>query len=217
MALPAYPLPVVTDPVYEIIVKGTLSDGGGGAKKAYSVFYYRRVAGSVGVNKASLMTIFSSTVIAPLLLATHSRYAPNAANVRNIQDVGDVPSTITIAGVGALATDSLPSDDAVVVLMLSATRGKMCRGRKHFAGGVEASTTLDLLNAGGVTLWQDVRDACWAQLVDSDGNTWNPFILSRTWSRLTTPVSIFGANVVDARLLKTIGTMRKRRTPTVYA
>ena len=217
MARGPYPLAAVTDAVYEIIVQGSLSDGGGGAKKAYNVFYYRRAPSATPVNKASLATIFGTTVLAPLRLATHTRYNSNSVRIRNVQDVSDKPKVIAAAGAGVIATDSMPSDDAVVCTLESVTRGKMCQGNKHFAGGAEISTTLDLLNDAGVALWTVVRGGLQTILVDADGNTYTPFVLSRTWSRLKAPVQIFGANVTVSTLLKTIGTMRKRRTPTVYA
>jgi hypothetical protein len=212
-----HPLAQVTDEVLECIVLGTMADGGGGAKKAQNVFYYRKTLNNAATSKAQFVTAFTTTVITPLLAAASSRYNPNYGKVRNIQNVADLASTIAIAGVGAIATDSQPTDDAVVVLLKSLTRGRQCMGRKHFAGSNEADTTKDLLNAGGVTAWGAVRDALKTVLIDAGGNGWTPFVLGRSASQLKAPVKIYGANVSDAILLKTIGTMRKRRTPTVYA
>lgn len=216
MARPPYPFPQVNDVVMEIILQGTMADGGGGAKKAFNVFYYRLTTPVTLPNKSNLKAAFMTAVITPLLAIVTTRYSPNSVRIRNIQDASDFPQVIAAAGSGAVATDSYATDDAVVINLYSAYRGKMCRGNKHFAGLVEADTTHDLLNAGGATNWNTVKTGVKAVLTDSDGNVWTPFILSRTWSSIKAPVKIFGVNVSDAKILKTVGTMRRRRTPTVY-
>lgn len=212
-----YPLAQVTDPVYEIILQGVMADGGGGVKKAFNVFYYRLTTQNTLPSKASLKVAFTTAVVAPLLAAVSSRFTPGSVRIRNVQDVSDLAQVITVAGVGAIATDSYATDDAVVIDLLSNYRGKMCRGNKHFAGLVEADTTHDLINAGGQAAWNPVKLGVKAVLTDTDTNVWTPFILSRTWSSLKAPVKIFGVNITSALLLRTVGTMRRRRTPTVYA
>lgn len=213
-----FPLPAIADPVAEIVILGTQGDGGGGGStKCQNVFYYRLTTVGGPINKTNLATIFNTTIITPLLVATHQRYAVNAVRIRMVNDVTDVPGVIANAGVGAIATDAEPSDDTVVMNILSATRGKMCRGRKFFGGSAEIDTTLDVLNAAGLAHWTPVRDALDDVMVDAGGNTWTPFLLSKAYSKLTTPVSIKGVNIVKAVLLKTIGTLRKRRSLTVYA
>lgn len=216
MARPPYPLPIVMDAVLEVIVQGSMSDGGGGVKKAFNVFHYRNTTPVVLFSKVSFKTAFQTAVIAPLLAITSSRYAPNSVKIRNCQDVSDPGMVLTIAGIGAIATDSYATDDAVVIQLNSAYRGKMCKGNKHFAGLVEADTTHDLLNTTGTTNWNTVKTGMASVLTDADGNVWTPFVLSPSWSSLKAPVKIFGVNVSSCRLLRTIGTMRKRRSATVY-
>lgn len=218
MARKPHPLPQVTDPVYEIIIKGTATDGGAGTSKAQNVFYYRLTTPTAPVNKTNLAAAFRTAVIVPLLAAANIRYAPNRVSIRNIQNVADQSQDTAQAGVGAIATDSLPSDDSIVCILTSSTRGKMCQGRKHFGMGSEIDTTNDILTVGAAR-WTAVRDGIKLVLTDADANVWTPFVLSRNClnASLQAPVKIFGANVTGARLLLNIGTMRRRRTKTVYA
>jgi len=212
MALKPYPLPAVVDPVMEIILKGTLADGGGGSKKCENVFYYRLTTQNNPPLKASLKAAFLTTVITPLIAAAVDRYVPNRGIFRFINDVADLPTSISIAGTGAIATDSAASTASIVVNLLSATRGKMCRGSKKFGGLAEAHTTKDLLSGGGLTLWEAVRDACKAVLTDADGNIWTPCVLSRTLSQLAVNPTTAVYNDVTAVLVnQTIGTMNSRK------
>jgi len=215
---PLHPLPAVTDPVYEIIVKGISLDGGAGIKPCMNVFYYRQTTVTAPANKTSLKTIFGTTVMAKILLAANQRYTPVRVAIRNIQNVADLSLDITMAGAGARVLDSLPSDDAVCCILTSATRGKMCMGRKHFGMASEEDTTDDIL-VGGLARWQAVRDSLFVVMTDADANVWTPFILSRScrFSSLKAPVGIYGANCTGAKLILNIGTMKRRRTKTSYA
>lgn len=214
-----HPLPPVTDPVIEIIIKGTSADGGAGLRPCQNVFYYRQTTLSAAINKTNVASGFRAKVIVPLLLAANVRYTPNAVTIRNVQDVADFPSRIVQAGAGAIATDSLPSDSAVAFILTSNTRGKMCLGRKHFGMANEIDTTQDVLTGAGLTNWGNMRGPISTPFMDLDGNVWTPFILSRTakFTSFITPVVIFGANCTGARLILNVGTMRRRRSKTLYA
>jgi hypothetical protein len=201
----------------EIKLNGTQDAAGSTATKSLNVFYYRLTTLAGAIDKTSLAASFRTNVIVPYLAAANARYKPNSVTIRNVTDATDMPATVTQAGNGAVATDSEPSDDAVVILMLSAIRGRMCRGMKHFGGTSEADTTGDILTGAGLAAWALVRDGMKTNCTDANGNVYTPFVLSRSWSSLKAPVKIFGVNVTTCTLLKNIGTMRKRRSKTIYA
>lgn len=205
-------LPVIADPIMEIVVKGTVSPGGSSQTPCGNVFFYRRVTNGSSVTKAALSTIFQSTVLVPLLAAANAAYSPNTLRMRFLSDATDPATDIAAAGVGAIATDSEPSLDAVVCLLKTTLRGKNARGFKHFGGTSEVDTTRDVLTGAGLARWQAVRDALSVQLNDALGNVWAPFLFSRPGSQWrVNPTVIRGANINTAVLDLVIGSMRKRK------
>jgi hypothetical protein len=205
--------PLVVTPVYAIRVAGTLNAAGGLVRPAGNTFYYRLANQVITPTKTALNTIFSSTVITPLKAATSTRYVPGTSNIRNISDAADPEISFTIAGAGAIATDSEPSADAVVVALLTAARGRQGRSYKHLAGVNEADTTGDVLTGGGKTAWEAVRDGVKATLVDSLGNTWVPFVRCNFGAEYhVPPIVVRGYDATGAYLQTVVGTMRKRKT-----
>jgi len=207
--------PLVTDPVVEIAVRGTLAAGGSSVVKAGNVFYYRRTAGGT-IALPGLVAAFVAGPLAAQILAQSVRYSANLISARVVSDPTAVGLDTTSAAVGAIATDSQPSLNTVVIDLKTATRGRAGRGRKFFAGVVEASTTGDILTGAGLALWQVLRDALDDNLADGAGNTWTTFVLSKFYSDLsTTPTVIYGSNVVTAVLNKRLSSMDKRRAVSV--
>jgi len=210
------PLPDAQQRYFEIVLKGTQAAAGSGVAPAINVFNYYRVTVAAAINKAQISAAFAATVVTPLLAAANARYSPNLTLIRNLDDKTDLPVSTAVAGAGAIATDSEPSDDAVYILLRSSLRGKSYRGGKHFAGTSEVDTTGDVLTGAGLTRWQAVRDACKANFTDAGGNVWAPVIVSRKLSNFVpVPAVIVSAFVSDALLDLNIGTMRRRRTKTV--
>lgn len=148
----------------------------------------------------------------PLKAATNVRYVPTTTNIRNILDIGDGEQSFAIAGAGAIATDAEPSDDAVVVSLLSGVRGRQGRRFIHFGGSSEVDTTGDILTGGGLALWQAVRDGAKAVIVDALGNTWTPFVRCNFGAEyIKPPIVVRGYDVVTGYLATVVGTMRKRK------
>lgn len=196
----------------EIVVKATLLSLGGVAIPVSNVFYYRRTSVAVSPVKASLATIFETNVLTPLVAASHERLTGISQNIRWLEDAENPTMTISSALVGAIATDSLPPNATVYVLMQTALRGKKYRGSKHFAAVPEIHTTGDVLTGGGLTLWQAVRDALAASCTDADGNIWKPCILSRKLSQVkTNPTTVVTNDVTTVVLNKNIANMKRRR------
>lgn len=207
------PAPVITAPVLQIVLGGRMAAGGGNSTPCGNVFYYRMITGGGIINKTNVATIFRTTIIVPLLAAANIRYTPTKVTIRNIQDATDLPVDVNQAGVGAVATDSEPSNDAVVVVLKSSFRGKNGRGFKHFGGTNESDTTQDILTGGGLALWAAVAAACALPMTDAGGVLYNPFIFSPFQSQIkTNPTVVRGYDVASVVLDKDVRTMRKRKT-----
>jgi len=112
---PPYPFPAVTDTIVQILIKGFMAAGGSTSKRAYNVFHYRLTGPAGAPSKASINTVFQANVVAPLLAATNVRYTPSVLTIRFVSNASDPAQQFSVAGTGAIATDSQPSDDAVVV------------------------------------------------------------------------------------------------------
>lgn len=153
----------------------------------------------------------------PLKAAMNVRYTPGSLQIRILDDYNDNEEIFSVAGVGAIGTDSMPSDDAVYFLFRTPLRGRSYRGSKHFGPLSEEDTTDDLLTGAGLARWQTLQTALGATLTDANGNVWQPHVLSRKLSNLAAlPVATVVANQVTSVLLDlNIGTMRKRRSKTV--
>jgi hypothetical protein len=204
--------PTVVTPVYSIRIGGRMIAAGSTNNPAGNTLYYRLSTQVVAPTKTALNTIFIANIMAPLKLATNIRYTPTNTNIRNIQDASDPEVVFAVAGTGAIATDSEPSADAVVVALLSAARGPQGRCFKHFAGSSEVDTTGDILTGGSLVLWQNVRDAMKVPLTDALGNIWTPFVRCNFGAQYSTPpIIVKGYDVVGAYLQTIVGTMRRRK------
>lgn len=211
------PIPGAQMQVCEIVVPARQAAAGSNSPPSINVCHFRRTTTVNPWVNGNIGAAFVASVGAAILAAANVRYTPGSVNVRCVNDAQDPYGVATFAGNGAIATDSLPSDDAVVIILKSAIRGKSYQGRKHFGCGNEADTTGDVLVGAGLGRWQAVVTAYLAGFTDSDGNIWVPCVLSRKLSKLkTNPTTVVSADVIKILLDLNIGTMRRRRTKTVY-
>lgn len=200
----------------QVIINGTSATGGSSVTPSISVYSYKRTTTVNPFTKAAFNTVFQAGVVTPLLAAMNVRYTPGTLSVRVLDDFNDAAQNFTVAGAGAIASDSLPSTSAVYFLFRTALRGRSYRGSKHFGPASEVDTTNDLLTGAGLARWQTVQTALGATLVDANGNSWVPTVLSRKFSNLSQlPIAAVSAEQVTGVLLDlNIGTMRKRRSKT---
>ena len=206
----------VVNSIAEIIAKGTLQSAGSNSKNVFNVFHYRLGVLTAPATKAALETVFQSGVMDVVLDAANARYHQSETTVRWIDDATDAPTSFSETGVGQIATDSLPTDVCVSMLLRTGKRGRNYRGAKRFAGASEADTTGDVLTGTGLTNWQAVQTAIFATLTDGLGNLWFPSVLSASLSTLATnPTTVVANDVTQVLLNKNIGTMRGRRVQTV--
>lgn len=210
------PIPDAQINIAELIVLGTQAAAGSSVTPSINVFHFRRNAIVNPANKVNLVAAFVANTIVPLLAAANVRYTPNTVTCRWLDDALDPPLSVAVAGAGAIATDSEPSDDAVYLLYRTALRGQSYRGSKHFGGSSEVDTTGDILVGAGLARWQAVQAALLLPLVDASPNTWTPWVFTRKNSQsVVNPTTIKGADVTQVLLDKNIGTMRRRRSVTV--
>jgi hypothetical protein len=196
----------------EIIVRGFMAAGGSSVTPAINVWHYRRTVLGPTLTKSRINTAFQANLVAAHLLAANVRYTPNNLTIRFIEDAVDFPNSFPVAGVGAIATDSSPSDDAVVLYLQTALRGRKYRGFKHLAGCNEVDTTNDVLTGAGLARWQVVQAAALAGFTDADGNIWKPSVVSPSESYFkTNPTTVTANDAITIGLDTVIGTMRKRK------
>lgn len=210
------PIPLNQVRVAEVGVLGTSATGGSSVTPSINIFHFQRSTVSVNPSKAALNTAFQAAIMAPMLAAMNVRYTPGTLYIRWINDGDDAGQVFTVAGNGAIATDSLPSDMAIYYLLRTALRGRNYRGSKHFTPGSEIDTTNDLLTGAGLVRWQTLQTALATPIVDATPNTWNLCVVSRSLSQLRiNPTTVIANNVTNVLLDLNIGTMRKRRSKTV--
>lgn len=213
------PIPAGNIVNLQITIHGTAATGGSSVTPSINVFNYYRTTTVNPFTKTALNTIFQTNVVTPLLAAMNIRYTPGTLSIRILDDFNDAPTVFTVAGVGAIATDSLPSNEAVYMLLRTALRGRNFRGSKHFGPASEVDTTNDLLVGAGLARWNTLKAALLAPCIDANGNTWLPTVLSRNLSNfgsVAVPLAVIVATEVTNILLDlNIGTMRRRRSTTV--
>ena len=202
--------------VAEVVLKGTLAAGGSNAVPTATILHYRLATLTATPTKTALETIVNTNISAAHLAAANSRYSQANTMVRGLNDALDAYQTFTRAGAGAIATDGLPSVDAVYMLLRTASRGRSYRGSKHWPGVNESDTTDDILVGAGLALWQALQTALSAPLTDALGNIWNLCVFSPTLSQIVTnPTTVISTDVTDVLLNLNVGTMRRRRSATV--
>jgi len=201
----------------EVLARGSLTAGGSTVKPCFNVWMYRRTTFAVPFSKTQFATAFRAAVIVPLIAAANVRYSVNTLRVRIVNDAEDPYQDIADAGVGAIATDSEPNNDAVYALMKTAKRGRFATGSKHFGGPSEIDTTDNILVGAGLARWETLRAALAVAVVDAAPNTYVPCVLSRTYSQLiTNPTTVVSNDVTSVLLNKRIGSMVRRKGASVY-
>lgn len=214
------PIPANQITHVEVFAKMIATSGGSNNRNLSPVFVYRRTSTVNPVTKAAFESVFQSTVCIPLLAALNNRVTQVANDVRWVNDALDAPVPVARAVVGGVAGDSMAMQAAVYVLFRTGLRGKSYRGSKHFGVISEADTTApdsDILNAAALARFATLVTALGTPLVDANGNTWVPSILSRIQSKLVKNPTDVKANDVSLVLLnKRIGRMSRREVKSVY-
>jgi hypothetical protein len=214
------PIPLNQVTVAEISVKGQIASGGSDAINTNFIFHYRRLATSVDPDKTALKVIFKSTVLSVIAAALNQRWTASLIDIRWVNDATDPYLSITDNSVGAIAGDSLQSDDAAYLLHRTALRGRKYRGSKHLAPFSESDVTTpdeDIWNAACLVRLAAINTALTTTLTDTTPNSWKYTILSRTDSQIkTNPTTVVVNDVTSTLVNKRIGRMKRRYVKSVY-
>lgn len=209
------PLPANQLKTLEVVIRGTIGAAGAGVTPAVTTLHYTRRTVAVNASKSAFNTAFAAGPLAALLAAANVRYTPNVVSLRFLEDANDVFQDFTVAGAGAIATDSLPSDQSIFTLFRTNLRGKSYKGGAHWALPSEIDTTGDVLTGAGLGRWQALQTALAAAIVDATPNTWDLQVVSRKLCQLrTNPTTVVTNQVTQVLLDINIGRMKTRKVRT---
>jgi hypothetical protein len=204
----------------ELVVHGEMASKGSGTVPTRSIFHFQRRGQSGSPTKAALATAFNTNILTPIAAALNASWSSSITAVRWVDDATDPYENATTIHTGGISGDRLPPHNAAFLLCTTLLRGRSYRGSKHLGPVSESDTTAgseDVFNAACIARWQTVINALVADLVDSNGITWDFAILSRTLSQTTTNPTTIVANVVqEVQLNERIGRMKKRQVKSVY-
>ena len=195
--------------VVQLIMKNTLA---GGPRPVSAVFYFFRTSPGTADNKAAIGAAFLAGTYAALLAAWNVNVADGAAFIRYMDDALDAFLLVPLAGVGAIATDRLPSTNSVYMQLNTGIRGKTYRGSKKFYGLNEIDTAADLLTGAGLVRWQAVQTALVVPLT-AGGETYVPAVVSfKAPTQIkTNPTNINVNQIANVVLNLDTGTMKRRK------
>lgn len=159
-----------------------LSTGEPRTKPVFNVFDFKRTNTGGTPDKVAAFTAFNTSIMTPLRACLSASYVGDFRDVRWLDDPLDPYATAVLSTPGGVAGDSIPSLNNVFAKLGSGLRGQTNRGGKHFGPIAEASTTLDEINAGEVTLFAAFVTAYLAGITASDGFSYLPFIISQKGS-----------------------------------
>lgn len=215
------PIPNNQIRIAEIVMQGIRSSQGANSKNFSFVFHYRRTSVSNTPDETVLLTQFNTNFAVNAVNYLNNTYTNNLLTCRFLDDAQRAVVPMSVNNVGAIAGDSMPSHASVFILLRTALRGRSYRGGKHFGPLSESDTTAgsaDILNAGAIVNFTAMKALCTGSLIDANGNTWVPCILSRKPpSQLkTNPTTVVTNDVVAGFLNKRIGRMKRRTVQSVY-
>ena len=203
----------------EFVVEGAMASAGSSAPRTINVFHYFRAAFVTNPIKASLATIFRSTVIAPMAAALNARWTAQRLRIRYLEDRTDAYEDTALNEVGAIAGDSQSSEKTAFFLLKTGLRGKTFRGAKHFGPISEAdsTSTSDIFNAAAMTRLNTLGAALIADMTDAQGIVWRPCVVSRSGTDWTTqPVEVERTLITSYAINKRFGQIKRRRSLSSY-
>lgn len=188
-----------------------LATGEPRTKPVFNVWDFKRTTTGGTPDKNAALTAFKSAILVPLKACLSVSYVTDFADVRWLDDPLDPYTTSALAASGTVSGDSVPSLNNAYLKLTSGLRGQSNRGAKHLGPIAEASTLLDELNSGELTLLATFVTAYLAGITASDGFSYLPFIVSQTNSRFDpTHADVFGVNVTGVTINSVLGKMNRR-------
>jgi hypothetical protein len=214
------PLPDNQLLVCEIVLRGNIAAGGSSPVKTNFIFHYRRLATANPSNLGNLYFQFNAGPMAAIVAALNARWTSSSVGLRWVNDATFQFFDVIVATPGAIAGDSLASDQAAYLLFRTGLRGRSNRGSKHLGPMSETDVTTpndDIWNAGCLTRLAAINTALMAPLATAEGNNYVLTTLSRKNSILNAnPTTVVTADVVAALVNKRTGSMVRRKTKSIY-
>lgn len=213
-------VPLTSINFIEVVMKGSASAEGSNPVNIINVFHFFRGNPSIAISKAHIESAFNGTYATSVLSVLNSSYTQGFTSIRYPQDVTDAAVEFVESGVGVITGDRFPTSLSAYILQRSTLRGRSFRGSKHFGPMSESDSTTgtgDVFNAAALIRLNNLASVMILPFLDSDGNSWNPMVVSKKLSNfLVVPAIISAAFVVSALVNKRIGTMRRRKVKSVY-
>jgi hypothetical protein len=204
----------------EVVINGTVASAGSTTRAFASVYHYKRTNTVNPINKGHLVTAVQTQFRTLLMTCLSLRLTLTNYACRWLDDATDAYALTADTHPGLVTGDSMPLTNAAFILLQTGLRGKSYRGSKHlFPLGESATTVLtdDVFNAGALTYLGNYAAAIIANVTDSDGNVWQPCVLSRKLSQLKINPTTVTMNVITSALVnKRVGVMRHRHVKSTY-
>lgn len=201
------------DKVYLRIVTRAhaLATGEPRTKPVFNVWDFKRTNTGGTPSKTQAFTAFNTAIMTPLRAALSVSYVGDFRDVRWVDDPLDPFDTAALTTPGGVAGDSVPSLNNAYLKMSSGLRGGSNRGSKHIGPIAEASTLLDELNAGELTLFATFVTAWLAGMTGADGFSYLPFIVSQTKSKFNpTTANVVGVTCTGVTVNSILGRVTRR-------
>lgn len=209
-------IPLIEQEIIEVVMKGVLTATNADPKTVSNFYYFRRTTFATPWTKAAVDAAFQADIGDVILDCLSSSYTQSFNLIRCIDDVEDAYGEFVKTGPGTVTGDRLPSNAAAVIDLKSGIRGAYAQGRKFFRGLAESSTTMDLLNAGAITLFTAAMDALLAGFTDGDGNVYVPVIVSFSQCDLSeNPTTVVAYDMAGYKIRKNIRNYKKSKQRTI--
>jgi hypothetical protein len=180
-------------------------------KPVFNVWDFKRTTTGGSPSKTQAFTAFNTTIMTPLRAALSASYIGDFRDVRWLDDPLDPFDTATLTTPGGVAGDSVPSLNNAYLKMGSGIRGGSNRGAKHIGPIAEASTLLDELNSGELTLMASFITAWLGGMTGADGFAYLPFIVSQVKSTFNpSTASVVGVTCTSVTVNAIMGRVTRR-------
>jgi hypothetical protein len=203
----------------ELILSGMISSAGGNSVRTDNVFHYSRISTVTAPSKAALSAAFQGAVVAPLAACLNHRWSATLVSVRWMNDPTDQALPFNCADVGAIAGDSMPSDNYVFMSIKCGLKGGNFLGNKKIGPISESDSTTgtdDILNAAALARFNTLATAMLTSITDASPNTWNMGVWSRTLQEQIVLPSVAIVQATAIAINQRISSMKKRRVKSVY-
>lgn len=179
-----------------------------------NVFHYRRATVGSDPIKSDLASTLDTAVLASMFAClAQSDSVPYNIGVRYLDDALDPQEDH--AGTqpwGGTAGDRLPLTVCATVQLQTGIRGRSYRGSKHLCPIAEGDSSMDQGTVGFKTNLDTFATNCHVVWADSNGNLWQPIVVSAKQSQsIINQTSLTVSDITAGAANIKLGTMRHRK------